>query len=347
MRIVTIDILKIVSIFLVVMAHVTLFFLNSSGKDAILFFLRQAGLLGVALFFICSGYFLLNNRHDNQVTYVFAKIKGIAGVLIFWLIFYYVYDTWFISRFTGMPDINLLNYLNVSKENTEATPLWFIFAIIPLYVFTPLLRPAFKNERATEILRIIILIVVISNLTFVNALTEAYFAFSVFPFNLLIPFQPEGLVCFLIGGYLGLIKPRLRPFSLAHLAAFIIAIVALVALSLISSQAGIAIFYGKFYNLLLLISAVGLFLFMSSLYIYTLPPWVNRLSDNVLGIYVVHNIFVIEIHNAFIHEKLFGVAGITNIYLYIFLYSLIAFILTYGLCTLLKRTRITARLVTL
>lgn len=347
MRIATIDILKILSIFFVVMAHTTLFFLNRNGNDVILCFLRQAGLLGVSLFFVCSGYFLLNNKHENQVNYVIGKIKGIVVVLIFWLVFYYVYDNGFVSRFTDIPDIGFLNYLNVSNANTEATPLWFIFAVIPLYVFTPLFRYSFKKEHATEILKILILMVVISNLTLVNALTGAYFSFAIFPFNLLIPFQPEGLICFLVGGYLGLVKPALRPFGIAHLASLLSAIAALIALSLISSHAGIAIFYGKFYNLLLLTAAVGLFIFMTSLNISTSPAWVNHLSENVLGIYLVHNIFVIEIHNAFIHERLLRMTGITDIYLYILFYSLLAFLLSYGLCSLLKRTRVTARLVTL
>ncbi len=43
MRIATIDILKILSIFFVVMAHTTLFFLNRNGNDVILCFLRQTG----------------------------------------------------------------------------------------------------------------------------------------------------------------------------------------------------------------------------------------------------------------------------------------------------------------
>ncbi|CAI8894691.1 acyltransferase [Kosakonia quasisacchari] len=347
MRIATIDLLKILAIFLVILAHVTLFFLNHDESDVVLCFFRQAGLCGVALFFICSGYFLLNNKHEDQANYVIAKIKSIVGVLIFWLLFYYAYDTWWISRFTDVPEINLLNYLNVSKATTEATPLWFIFAIIPLYIFTPLMRHAFKKERASEILKVVVLMVVIANLTLLNTWTEASFNFSLFAFNLLIPFQPEGLICFLIGGYLGLVKPTLKQFSIAHIMTLTLAVIALFVLAYISSSAGIAIFYGKFYNILLLISSVGLFLFIVNLNINMLPRWVSNLSDNVLGIYLVHNIFVVEIHSVFIHEKLLGIISEANIYLYIIAYSLLAFVLSYGLCALLKRSKITARIVTL
>ncbi|MFE4110126.1 acyltransferase [Kosakonia sp. YIM B13611] len=347
MRIATIDLLKILAIFLVILAHVTLFFLNHDESDVVLCFFRQAGLCGVALFFICSGYFLLNNKHEDQANYVIAKIKSIVGVLIFWLLFYYAYDTWWISRFTDVPEINLLNYLNVSKATTEATPLWFIFAIIPLYIFTPLMRHTFKKERASEILKVVVLMVIIANLTLLNIWTEASFNFSLFAFNLLIPFQPEGLICFLIGGYLGLVKPTLRQFSIAHIMTLTLAVIALFVLAYISSSAGIAIFYGKFYNILLLISSVGLFLFIVNLNINMLPRWVSNLSDNVLGIYLVHNIFVVEIHSVFIHEKLLGIISEANIYLYIIAYSLLAFLLSYGLCALLKRSKITARIVTL
>ncbi|CAM3927959.1 acetyltransferase [Xenorhabdus thuongxuanensis] len=75
MRVLTIDLLKIISIFFVVVSHVTLFFLLRHDNDVILYLYRQAGQLGVSLFFMCSGYFLLNNNHENQTVYAVNKIK--------------------------------------------------------------------------------------------------------------------------------------------------------------------------------------------------------------------------------------------------------------------------------
>lgn len=65
MRLITIDILKIASIFLVIMSHVTLFFLLNSPSDVFLYLFRQSGQLGVTVFFMCSGFFLLNNKKDE------------------------------------------------------------------------------------------------------------------------------------------------------------------------------------------------------------------------------------------------------------------------------------------
>ncbi|KKG34919.1 hypothetical protein DU52_08910, partial [Methanosarcina mazei] len=158
----------------------------------------------VSLFFMCSGFFLLNNKKEEQVEYILSKIKKISFVVIFWIAFYYIYDIFLLSRFTRIEQVNILNFFNVSSTISEATHLWFVFAIIGLYILTPLMRGAFLPSNRKGLLKIIIIIMVISNLTLVNSLTDYFFSFSLFPLDILLPFQAEGLMSFLIGGYLGL-----------------------------------------------------------------------------------------------------------------------------------------------
>ncbi|MFD0708363.1 acyltransferase [Photorhabdus luminescens] len=347
MRILTIDLLKIISIFFVVISHVTLFFLLRDDNDVVLYFLRQIGQLGVSLFFMCSGYFLLNNRHEKQVDYIINKAKGILTVLLFWLIFYYLYDTYFISKFTTVPTTSFLNYINVSRTTSDATHLWFIFAIVSLYIFTPLMRNAFNETNAKGIMKILVIMLIISNLTLLNALTDYKFSFSLIPFNILLPFQAEGLISFLIGGYLGLTKPQIKTFSFNHIMLLVFFIISLISLSIISSRTGMTFFYGKFYNIFLQVSSVCLFLFLVNLNINGIPPLIDDVSKNILGIYLVHNIFVIEIHNEFVHNLFLVKFNYINIYVYIIAYSLLAFILSYILCVLLRKSKITSKIITI
>ncbi|WFQ79464.1 acyltransferase family protein [Xenorhabdus sp. SF857] len=347
MRVLTIDLLKIMSIFFVVVSHVTLFFLLRHDNDVILYLYRQAGQLGVSLFFMCSGYFLLNNKHENQTAYAVNKVKRILIVLLFWLVFYYIYDNFFISKFTTIPPVSFLNYVNVSRVISDATHLWFIFAMISLYILLPLIRSSFNLGNAKGIMKIIFTMFIISNFTLLNALTDYKYDFSIVPFDILLPFQVEGLLSFLIGGYIGLTNPEIKPFSFKHITLFVLSIIALMVLSLISVRTGMAFFYGKFYNVFLQVSSVCLFLFLVNLNVSKISGITADISKNILGIYLVHNIFVVEIHNGFIHEFLLRKFHYVNIYIYIIVYSLLAFLLSYMLCVLLRKFKITSSIITI
>ncbi|WP_338883306.1 acyltransferase [Xenorhabdus sp. TH1] len=346
MRILTIDLLKIMSIFFVVVSHVTLFFLSRHDNDVILYLYRQAGQLGVSLFFMCSGYFLLNNKHENQTAYAINKVKKILIVLLFWLVFYYCYDNFFISKFTEIPSVSFLNYVNVSNIISDATHLWFLFAIIALYILTPLIRSSFNLENAKGLIKIIIIMFIISNFTLLNALTDYKYHFSIVPFNILLPFQVQGLLSFLIGGYIGLTNPTIKTFSFNHITLLALSIISLILLSFISVRTGMAFFYGKFYNVFLQVSSVCLFLFLVNLNVSKISNITKDINKNILGIYLVHNIFVVEIHNEFIHEFLLREFYYVNIYIYIIVYSLLAFFLSYMLCVLLRKFKITSSIIT-
>lgn len=347
MRLLSIDLLKIISIFFVVLSHVTLFFLSNNGNDVYLYFFRQSGQLGVVLFFMCSGYFLLNNTRENQVDYILGKIKGILSVLLFWLCFYYLYDSFFISRFTAVDEVSFLTYFNVSHHLSDATHLWFIFSIIGLYILTPFIRCAFREANAAGIKTMLIIMVFVSNLTLVNALTDYAFSFKSIPDNLLLPFQTEGLISFLVGGYLGLIRPKVESFSFTHIMLLILAVVSFSALSIISSCTGITFFYGKFYNILLQASSFCTFLFVMNVNINSYPSIIDDISKSVLGIYLIHNIFVVEVHSDFIHNMILREVGGVNTYFHIVSYSILAFILSYLFCSGLRKSKLTEKIITL
>ncbi|MBG6247501.1 MAG: hypothetical protein EKD82_05825 [Candidatus Symbiopectobacterium sp. PLON1] len=113
LRIYSIDFIKILSIYLVIVSHVSLYFLLQSPEDFGVLAARQSGQFGVVMFYMASGYFLLNNRRTDQFSYAYNKAKHVGIALIFWLTFYYFYDNMIIASFTEVEHHNFLAFINL------------------------------------------------------------------------------------------------------------------------------------------------------------------------------------------------------------------------------------------
>lgn len=340
MRIYSLDLLKIVAIFLVICSHVSLYFLHRAPQDFGVLFLRQTGQCGVVLFYMTSGYFLLNNRHEHQFSYAYGKAKNIALALIFWLLFYYFYDCFFLAHVLGQPNYGFWAFLNIDGNLSEGTHLWFLFSIIGLYFILPILRPAFVEANRKMIVKVVFALFLLANLSLVEKALSSLFGIPlVIHPSLLMSSQVYGLVSFLLGGYLGLIY---RPTVLARSTYWVGALVALASfclLTLLTQRWGIAYFYGKFYNPLLQITAVIVFYLMLHTRCDGWQAFITRVGGKTLGIYLVHNIFVLEIDGSPLYDMLYSTFSVLSVYGYILTYSLVAFVLAYWLCCVLSKNR--------
>lgn len=338
MRIYSLDMMKIVAIFLVILSHISLYFMNREPQDFGILFIRQTGQFGVAMFYMASGYFLLNNRHEDQFRYVMTKSKAIAIALIFWLIFYYLYDNVVLTRLLGAPHYDFWAYLNTDRTTSEASHLWFLFSIIGLYFIVPLLRPVFIEANRQMLIYVIAALFLLANLTLVEKIMNSLFGIPSFIHPaLLMSSQVFGLVSFLIGGYFGLVYQH-TPLSARHyLPGIALALLSFCALTWLTQHWGIVFFYGKFYNLPLQISAVCLFYLMLHTRFAWLEGMISKVGSKTLGIYLVHNIFVIEINNTALYDRLYPMFSFLSVYGFIVLYGALTFALSYLICCLLSR----------
>ncbi|HGJ5885250.1 acyltransferase [Arsenophonus nasoniae] len=340
MRNVSIDLLKIISIYFVILSHVCLCFFEKMPNDYILNLFRQSGQLGVSLFYMCSGYFLLNKKNSNMVNYFLIKSKKISFVLLVWLTIYYFYDKYFVCKYIKNCDIFFYCFFNVSNHKSEATHLWFLYSIIPIYIVSSFYCHFFNIIYKHNILKLLIIMLIISNLTFVNELTLYEYNFLIIPNNFLSFFQNEGIINFLLGGYIGIKEKNYNKKIL-----LLIGFVSFFLLSYISKVLGISIFYGKFYNVLLILSSLSFFCFFLS--INSRSCYLNKISENVFGIYLIHNLFVIEINGPSLHYYLINFFSPVNIYIYILIYSLISMLLSLYLCILFRRNKISSYIISI
>ncbi|MFT8210054.1 MAG: acyltransferase [Symbiopectobacterium sp.] len=298
MRIYSLDLMKIVAIFLVILSHISLYFMIRDPQDFGVLFIRQTGQFGVAMFYMASGYFLLNNRHEDQFPYVMNKSKAIAIALIFWLCFYYLYDTVVLTRVLDAPHYDFWSYLNTDRTASEARHLWFLFSIIGLYFVVPLLRPVFIDANRQMLIYVIAALFLLANLTLVEKTMNSLFGIASFIHPaLLMSSQVFGLISFLIGGYFGLTYQHTTLSVRQYFSGIALALLSFCVLTMLTQQWGIVFFYRKFYNLPLQISAVCLFYLMLHTRFTWLEGMISRVGSKTLGIYLVHNIFVIEINN--------------------------------------------------
>lgn len=348
MRIYSLDLMKIVAIFLVIVSHVSLYFMNREPLDFGVLFIRQTGQFGVAIFYMASGYFLLNNRHDNPFHYVMGKSKAIALALVFWLCFYYLYDNVLLARFLGSPHYNFWSYLNTDHTASEASHLWFLFSIIGLYFIVPLLRPAFIDIHRQTLMYTIAALLLLANLTLIEKIMNSLFSIPTFIHPVLVmSSQVYGLVSFLIGGYFGLTYRHTTLPTRHYFLGIALALLSFCVLTGLTQQWGIVFFYGKFYNLPLQISAVCVFYLVLHTRFPRLEGMISRIGSKTLGIYLVHNIFVIEINNASLYDRLYNAFSFLSVYGFIVLYGVVTFALSYALCCLLSKQRWLNRLISL
>jgi surface polysaccharide O-acyltransferase-like enzyme len=168
-RILYADILRIVATLFVIVVHVT------SGKVDTVPVANQSWELFnifhglsrwcVPVFFMLSGMVFLNPKHIINVKTLFNKyIFRIICALVFWGLFYGFF-TALTASLTGESSFTLSKLFLIPRSILFGPPyyhLWYLYAIIALYVFTPILRILVAHMQRKHIEYYLILFVALS-----------------------------------------------------------------------------------------------------------------------------------------------------------------------------------------
>lgn len=339
-----VDLIKIIAIFFVICSHVSPYYMHLMPDDFGMYFLSEFGMLGVVLFFSASGFFILNNGKPDQFDYSYKKIINVARVFIIWVLIFYCFDKYVVSTVTDVKQVGFWRYLDVMDNFSEAAPLWFLPAIIGLYVLTPLIRPAFVEANIASIGKTLILMLFVANITIIEKLLNSFFGIPHFVTpSLLLSTQVTGLFSFVLGGYLGLLYKtgKFKPTS-SHIALLgVIALISYIILTYLRRYWGHDYYYMKFY--IFLLQPACLFFF----YLLVNHEFKNRfvksaiasIGDKVFGIYLTHNFFVIEIHPDVMHGMIAPYFSFLSPYVYTLLYTTVALLIAYGLCSIITRIK--------
>lgn len=136
-----IDVLRILSILAVVGIHTTIRTLETSSfalqKIPFTLFLNQIFRFAVPLFFTISGFVLELNFHanENYLTFLKKRLNRIFIPYVFWSVIYYFFV------YTKGRDPNFINSL---LKGDSSYQLYFIPALLILYLVFPLIHKYFK-----------------------------------------------------------------------------------------------------------------------------------------------------------------------------------------------------------
>ncbi len=134
-----IGIMRIISAFFVVMIHSSGAYSLHSGVALLL---NSISRFSVPVFVIISGYYMLDTKRSSD--YIVRKCAALFFKMIMWAGIYYIFDLWRGERsYSGV--VALIKYLL-----TEPVHLWYCYASIVLYMFTPLLYVFSKNASKKE-----------------------------------------------------------------------------------------------------------------------------------------------------------------------------------------------------
>lgn len=149
-RILWIDLIKVIATLSVVLLHVAAALVLKMGK--IDFSDWMAGnifdsitRMAVPLFFMVSGVLLLNGKEEPLSTFFKKRFLKVFIPLILWSFIYILFKIHALNQ-----DINIVNNILLSLHRPEYWHLWFLYAIIGIYLFLPVLK-VFINHSTQNI----------------------------------------------------------------------------------------------------------------------------------------------------------------------------------------------------
>ncbi len=149
-RIQYLDVLRVLAMLAVVFLHASAATLMVGDGSAVWHFSNALTSLfsaGVPLFFMISGALLLNSHKTVSVGYTLKRrVLRLLVPLLVWSLIYIAYSLVVSWRVGGSPDwAEAIYALKHLPGNPVIVPLWFMYAMIAVYILSPLLKRLVDN----------------------------------------------------------------------------------------------------------------------------------------------------------------------------------------------------------
>lgn len=169
------DILKIISIFLVIIIHVIAAYrdkyLYTNGKYYfILTFVDSFTRIAVPIFFMITGTFMLSKKTEKYSDYFKKRIPKLLIPFFLISIVYYIYECNKMGE-----SKSIIDFITAFLNNGVKYHFWYMYTIILIYLLIPFLQILVQNLDKKRLLNLIILLFVLSNgFNTISLLTNRY-----------------------------------------------------------------------------------------------------------------------------------------------------------------------------
>lgn len=315
------DYLRIVSMIMVIIVHVSNVYSRSFGVISNKSFLISLGFntisrISVPIFLMISGALLLD-RSFNKTKYWKRIIKYLI-LIVSWDIIYLVWEYLYLGI--------TYNQLYRLLVNPYRAHLWFLYTILVLYILQPVLK--WIMDHANKQTKIVLFIIWI--LFSILSITNSFIAntFTIFSY----------IGYFILGKhvYQWAKEKDLKKYTGIMIITIIICCMMSIILNYLFS-----IKYNRFYNLFFAYRTPFIFIASVSFYVMMISnikkekisPIVNLLSSSSLGVYLIHGIFLDITIQSFYYQRVNSLIGIP-------LFSIIILICSVLVVWLLRKIKI-------
>lgn len=318
------ELLRILSMLMIIAHHYSVHgswnFINTlSFNNIYIHFLSLGGKLGVNLFVLISGYFLIDSKFKIQ-----KLIK-----LHFQVLFYSVFILIIFAIF------NLEN-IKISDVIKSIFPIifqnyWFITTYFMLYILSPFLNKFIKSLSKNEYLNLLLILIFL--LSIIPTFTTMTLNFGlVFWFVFL----------YLISGYLKKYPNKFienkRYNLITFFISFTIILISVILFNVLGKYSEIfflhATYFKEYNSVFILICSISLFLYFKKLNIQS--KVINNISMTTLGIYLIHD-------NKFIRNIIWSKILKNNEFYtskFIIVHSIFSILLVFVICSIIEYVRI-------
>lgn len=170
-RNVNIDLLRIISALFIVFIHVTPDFSPDNNGTLPSLFINPLVKSGLTIFFIMSGYFVLNGKEESVLSFYRKRaVSTLIPFVVFSFMHYTYFHQWDVNPYGFQWFLNYVKAMligapaNFGREYFMSGLYWFVYAIIGVYLMSPLFRKAISfinEENALKALSILVLFYVV------------------------------------------------------------------------------------------------------------------------------------------------------------------------------------------
>ncbi|MEC0246393.1 acyltransferase [Paenibacillus chitinolyticus] len=155
-RIIYIDLLRILSILAVIILHITATLLTSTNDFNtaswwVSNLFNSAARFAVPVFFMISGAMILRSEVKSYKTFFLKRIMPLVVSLVSWSLIYSIFTQYYLQKSTMGAGEFLLSFAYKFILDRNYIHLWFLYAIIAIYLTVPLISRMVKACTEKEL----------------------------------------------------------------------------------------------------------------------------------------------------------------------------------------------------